>query len=478
MKTFIGNQCSVELLQYDISTHALIEDKIHVSNKEEKDDCFVIGDLGDIVNKYKGWLKAIPRVRPFYAVKCNDDYPVLKILADMGASFDCASKGEIQKVLNLHVSPDRIIYANPCKQQSMLKYAAKNKVATMTFDNEAELYKIKNIYPNARCVLRILPPSNFKVQCELGIKFGCHPSKAGALLEVARSLDLDVVGISFHVGSGCEEASAFAVAIQQARDVFDLALQMGFDMQLLDIGGGFPGQESAAVSFLEIANVVNMALDKYFPAEEGVDIISEPGRYFVASAFTVAVNIIAKRVVARDQHGENGELLNHPSACDEPSIMYYVNDGVYGSFNCLLFDHASVTVNTLKDEDVDEVCYESSIWGPTCDGLDCILQAVQLPDHEVGEWLYFRDMGAYTMAAASTFNGMPGPIRHYVCQLETWQEVYPESATKLSHSKPLVMVPVMKTGHGLQETGCQGFLSTSAPESFLVAAGLPELVEH
>jgi ornithine decarboxylase len=270
------------------------------------------------------------------------------------------------------------------------------------------------------------------------------------------------------------------VAIQQARDVFDLGLQMGFNMTLLDIGGGFPGQESAAISFGEIATVVNMALDKYFPAEEGVDIISEPGRYFVASAYTVAVNIIAKRVVARDQHGENGELLDHPSASDEPSIMYYVNDGVYGSFNCLLYDHASVTVNSLKDVedyDDDEIRYESSVWGPTCDGLDCILESVPLQEHSVGDWLYFQDMGAYTMAAASTFNGMPAPSRHYYCQADLWQEVYPEGVAKPSRPRPLPMVPLMKTGHRLQEASCCDFLSTSAPES-LVATGLPELVDN
>lgn len=448
MKTYIGNNTVVELLPFEKSHAEHVENKIEQIHQEGGDDPFVIGDLGDIVRKYRLWHQTLPRVRPFYAVKCNDDFAVLKMLADLGASFDCASKGEIQKVLNQGVSTSRIIYANPCKQSSFLRYAAKHNVSLMTFDNEAELYKIKDIYPSAKLVIRILPPTNFKVQCELGMKFGCLPSKAENLLLIAKSLDLDVVGVSFHVGSGCEEANAFGVAIQQARDVFDKGLQLGFDMKLLDIGGGFPGQESAPVSFIEIAQVVNMALDKYFP-EESINIIAEPGRYFVASAFTIGVNVIAKRVVTRDKKGEYGEPMEHSSSSDEPSVMYYVNDGVYGSFNCLLYDHATVNVSILKENE-DEIQYESSVWGPTCDGLDCIFESRPLPELGVGDWMYFKDMGAYTMASSSTFNGMPAPTKSYHCLASVWHEVYPEAAHK--SCSMIRDIPRMKAGHALSDT--------------------------
>ena len=100
-----------------------------------------------------------------------------------------------------------------------------------------------------RLVLRILPPSNFKVQCELGIKFGVNPAKAIHLLRAAKSLDLDVMGVSFHVGSGCQEPEAFVAAIQQARMVFDQGLDLGFNMTLLDIGGGFPGHAGSSIAF-------------------------------------------------------------------------------------------------------------------------------------------------------------------------------------------------------------------------------------
>ncbi|KAL4236688.1 Mitochondrial 2-oxoadipate and 2-oxoglutarate transporter [Mactra antiquata] len=465
MKTFVTKNCPVDLLPFEKSTPALIEEQVAQSLREGCDEPFLICNLGDVIQKYKRWVQLLPRVKPFYAVKCNDDLAVLKVLADCGANFDCASKNEIQKVLSLDINADRIIYANPCKQASMLKYAAKHDVEMMTFDNEAELHKVKALYPQAKLVLRILPPSNFKVQCELGIKFGCHPSKALPLLQTAQALGLNVMGVSFHVGSGCAEAGAFDVAIQQARQVFDLAVEMGFDMSLLDIGGGYPGTDNAPITFSEIAEVINVALDKYFPEDSNIEVIAEPGRYMIASAITIGVNIIAKRIVARDQHGENGELMDAPTMSDEPAIMYYVNDGVYGSFNCVLFDHQVVSACSLKSSK-DEMTYESSIWGPTCDGIDCIMQTVQLPMHDVGEWFYFEDMGAYTVSAASTFNGMDGPARkYYYCLQSDWQQKLPQPV-KAAVGIPIKKVPAMKTGHSLKDTYLSSSLIEDQSSSF------------
>ena len=102
--------------------------------------------------------------------------------------------------------------------------------------------------------------------------------------------------------------------------------------------------------------------------------------------------------------------------------MLYINDGVYGSFNCLLYDHATVDVEMVEelgDTERGSVAVRS-VWGPTCDGLDCVLPEVELPDLEIGAWLYFRNMGAYTLAAGSTFNGMPRPgVTHWCSEKMT-----------------------------------------------------------
>jgi len=360
-----------------------------------QENAFYILDVGDIVRKHSEWKTKMPRVQPFYAVKCNDSQLVLAVLAALGTGFDCASKTEISKVLDLGVDPSRLIFANPAKMASHIRYAAATNVNIMTFDNECELYKVKNLHSNAKLVLRIRCDAEL-AQCQLGMKFGCEPVNEGPrLLKLASALGLDVVGVSFHVGSGCQDPPVFRRAIASARDLFDLGGQLGFSMTLLDIGGGYPGNRGSGPTMDKIAEIVNSALDDYFPPTEGVQVIAEPGRFYVASAYTLATLIHSKR-----------------------DTMYYINDGVYGSFNCILYDHA--VVNPVPLVDKEGSLRVSSVWGPTCDGLDQVVPSVLLPPLDVGDWLVFEDMGAYTLPVASTFNGFPVPKVHAVIQESLW----------------------------------------------------------
>lgn len=88
--------------------------------------------------------------------------------------------------------------------------------------------------------------------------------------------------------------------------------------------------------------------------------------------------------------------------------MYYVNDGVYGSFNCIMFDHVNPLPSKLiKNGQFMDILGDKScsIWGPTCDSIDCISKSCLLPELDVGDWMVFEGMGAYSNAAASCFNG-------------------------------------------------------------------------
>lgn len=379
------------------------------SNTNIDHDPFYVVDLEDICNKHINWITALPRVEPHYAIKCNGDPMLLKLLAFLGAGFDCASKNEIQTILDLGVSADRIIYANPCKQASYIRYACKNGIDLMTFDNENELYKIKDNHPNAKIVLRIIT-NDANAICKFSMKFGADMQTSYKLIDVAMKLNLDLVGVSFHVGSGQMSPEAFSESIQNARSLFDYALnEHGHKMSLLDLGGGYPGSSESAELFNSIAKEINFALDSYFPEDSGVKIIAEPGRYYACSAFTLCLNVIAKR---------NIEELK------TKSFMYYVNDGVYASFNCMFYDHVDgFQPIIIKDSHSnDEAVYESSIWGPTCDGLDCISKKIQLPELDTGDFMAFRNMGAYTIAGACAFNGIPLPKTVYMAST-SWNTI-------------------------------------------------------
>nr|XP_008200143.1 PREDICTED: ornithine decarboxylase 1 [Tribolium castaneum]XP_968571.3 PREDICTED: ornithine decarboxylase 1 [Tribolium castaneum] len=374
-----------------------------IADSGVQEEAFYVCDVGDIVRKHKTWKAFLPRVQPHYAVKCNDSLTVLEVLAALGTGFDCASKGEINKVLSLGVSPDRIIFANPAKPSSHIRHAAATNVSTMTFDNETELHKIKNFHPDSKLVIRIRCDATDS-QCPLGMKFGCDPVlEAPRLLQTARSLNLNVIGVSFHVGSGCREPSVFKRAIAMSREVFDLGQALGYNFTLLDIGGGFPGDRGTSLD--EIAQVVNSALDDYFP-DPSVEIIAEPGRFYVSSAYTLICNIHSIRDVISED-----ETTRHR--------MYYINDGVYGSFNCILYDHQRVVPLPLHEVPGSKY-YSSSIWGPTCDGLDQVVEEVLLPEMGLGDWLVFENMGAYTLPVASPFNGFPVAKVHVVADESIW----------------------------------------------------------
>jgi ornithine decarboxylase len=328
---------------------------------------------------------------------------VVKLLASLGCGFDCASKQEIQQVLDAGVEANRIVYANPCKQASFVRYAAQQNVSRMTFDNAEELAKIKKFYPDAELILRILTDDSMSL-CQLGLKFGAPLHTVENLLQTAKDLELNVIGVSFHVGSGCLDENAFGDAVLRARKIFDQATQMGFNFTLLDVGGGFPGADvKDGITFEKVAAVLGPIVDRLFPAD--IRVIAEPGRYYVASAFTICTNIIARRSVT----SPDAEVEKIKEA---EQYMYYVNDGMYGSFNCIIFDHQVVhpKVLTKNDEfmfgqDVCEPEFESSVWGPTCDSIDCLNKSTRLPKLEPGDWLYYENMGAYTICAASQFNG-------------------------------------------------------------------------
>ncbi|KAF9911931.1 hypothetical protein BX616_010461 [Lobosporangium transversale] len=366
----------------------------------EVDNAFYVADMGEVYRQHLRWKALLPRIEPFFAMKCNPDPMVMRLLASLGAGFDCASKNEIQSVLDLGVDPSRIIYANPCKQNSFVKYAYQNKVRMMTFDNAEELHKIKRFHPDAQLVLRILTDDS-KSLCKLGLKFGAPLDTTGHLLATAQELGLDVVGVSFHVGSGCFDANAFGEAVIRARRVFDQAKDFGFDFKFLDVGGGFPSAHvTEGITFEKVAAILGPTVDALFGPE--VRVIAEPGRYYVGSAFTLATQVIARRTIKRDS-----------ATVDEPSHMYYINDGMYGSFNCIMFDHQVCEPKVLlrdggfsyKRPLIHEPHGFASVWGPTCDSIDCISPKSSLPLMESGDWLYFDNMGAYTITAASQFNG-------------------------------------------------------------------------
>jgi len=381
----------IKTLGYPAGTPELMEE-------EEMSDPFYMVDMQEICHLYKEWRETLPCVEPCYAVKCNPNDHIIQLLARLGTGFDCASSDEIDRVMKFGVTAERIVFANPCKMSSQIQHARKHGVKRMTFDNTDELVKIARHYPDAEMILRIITDDSHSL-CRFSSKFGAQMRTVPSILAEAQKLGVKVVGVSFHVGSGCSDAEAHAQAARDALKVFEMGKQYGFSMNLLDIGGGFQGGIKVTPTLAEVAEKLLPVLSQ-FP--EGTKFIAEPGRFFVAKSHTLVTNIHSRRVLY-------DEKTNKPT-----QVLYYINDGVYHSYNCIFFDHQhphplSMVVPGSADAEGRPVL-PSTVFGPTCDALDCIIKDSDMPLMNVGEWLFTCDMGAYTNAALTHFNGFTGAI--------------------------------------------------------------------
>ncbi|XP_066394740.1 ornithine decarboxylase 1B, chloroplastic-like [Miscanthus floridulus] len=356
---------------------------ILASTSPPQRSAFYVFDLTKVVDLFRAWRRALPDARPCYAVKCNPDPALLGALAALGAGFDCASRSEIEAVLALGVQPRDIVYANPCKPEAHLEYAAEVGVNFTTYDSEEEVAKVRRCHPGCQLLLRLKGPDGGDVRVDLGTKYGAHAHEVVPLLRAAQRAGVTVAGVSFHVGSGASNLGVYRGAIQAARGAFDAAAALGMPpMRVLDIGGGFV----SGPTFDDAAAVINDALAHHFGDLPCVEVIGEPGRYFAETAFTLAAHVIGKRT--RREVRE-----------------YWIDDGLYGSLNCIIMDHYVPTPRPLASPRPGHKTYTSTVFGPTCDSLDTVVTGYQLPEMAVGDWLVFDDMGAYTTGAGSNFNG-------------------------------------------------------------------------
>jgi ornithine decarboxylase len=358
---------------------------------EQNGTPLVVVDHKVLRENYEQFRTLLPRVQAYYAVKANSDPAIVQTFYDAGSSFDVASMAEFLTVHEKieHLPPehrqafiwDRIIYANPIKAIETLQRLDPYK-PLVTYDNYEEVIKIARHAPHSGLVLRLHVP-NTGSMVELSSKFGALPGEAVDLIAFAHNNKLEVEGLSFHVGSQCTNLKNYSQALQLAVGVFSEAKARGFDLKLLDIGGGFPAHYDDEVPpFKKLAKMLNSELDRLFP--EPIEILAEPGRFLVASAVTAVAQIIGKSV-------RGGKLC------------YYLNDGVYQTYSGQIFDHAQYHLKSFKDGPT-QFC---AVFGPTCDALDTIGLVEQLPVLDMGELVYSENIGAYSSASSTYFNGFP-----------------------------------------------------------------------
>lgn len=327
--------------------------------------------------------QALPRVEPFFAVKANSHPEIVKTMAAAGSGFDVASVAELDLVLSAGAKPERIIFANTVKPPEAVASAAQKGVDLMTFDSGYELDKIAEHAPASRVLVRIKVPNVGSI-VELGLKFGVDPADATGLLIKAFKLGLKPAGVSFHVGSQCLRLENYIEALEIAAIIARDARLKQLPFEIVDIGGGFPIPhfDHEDDPFQRLAPVLSKEIDRLF--DRSIRLIAEPGRFLVGPAATLVMRVIGK-------------------AIRENKLWYYLDDGLYGSLSGQVFDHCKYQFKFLRGGPTQL----SSLAGPTCDSFDIIARGEEMPEMQVGDLVYVENIGAYSTASATSFNGMP-----------------------------------------------------------------------
>ena len=383
---------NVMLCDKNATTSDLIQSIIE---KYGPTSAFYIINIGDTIRRVQLWKKLFPTIDAYYAVKANSNPILCKLLAFCGLGFDVASIDEINIVKNLVNDKSKIIFAHPIKPVNSIIYSRVVDVDNLVFDSEHELYKIKLHHPKAKLLMRLKVDDKGSV-CRFSNKFGISKEDIEFILDLAHKMNLNVVGVSFHVGSNCKDATQYYSAIEMAKYAFDVAKTKDYMFDIIDVGGGFSGSnDDSSIELLnEISLEIYRAMKDFFnydtENENKIKLIAEPGRFFCTSSHTLVLNVIGKKI-----------KIDHDTK--EKIQTIYLNDGLYGSFSAIKNDHQNPEILPYNNDDIDK--YKTTLQGNTCDGIDVVCENTVLPELEISDMVYVESFGSYTIASSSQFNG-------------------------------------------------------------------------
>lgn len=338
-----------------------------------------------LIETYQKMREHLPGVEMFYAAKANPDHHILSTLCEQGCSIDVCSFGELQAAVRAGFTADRMLHTHPCKTESNLMDCYDFGVRWFVYDNLLELEKMAQLTPDVNLLLRLAVSASSSM-INLSAKFGAALPEAVGLVRAARRRGMNVKGFSFHVGSQCLNPDDYRTALRRIRQVWDQVAEDGTELEVLDIGGGFPAPYRAEAPSIEsFCQSIHQGLEEAF-GDLPVRLIAEPGRGMCAECVTLVTKVIGKN-----------------TRWDMP--WYIIDDGLYGSFSGKVFDHIDYQI--LAENADSRPLHPCVLAGPTCDSSDVVAKDQLMPDMEVGELLLVPTMGAYTSASACPFNGLP-----------------------------------------------------------------------
>jgi len=336
-----------------------------------------------IERNHRTLRRLLPRVKIYYAMKANPDPHVVRTILDDGGCVEVCSRAELDVCAEAGAAPQRILYTHPVKTADDIRRARAFGLDLFVADNRAELDKLAAVAAGTGVLLRVRVANPFCL-INLSEKYGCAVEDVEPLARAALDLGLRPRGICFHVGSQTTSAIPYVQTLETLRQICDRLADAGIELDLLDIGGGFPLTHGPEISVEELCGPIAAAIERQFAS---FDVLCEPGRFLVGNSAILITSVIGKSV--RDG-----------------VIWYYIDDGLYATFSGRVFDKAEYPL--FAERPGPRVA--CVVAGPTCDSFDVVSTDRSLPEQEVGDLIWATNIGAYSMASGSRFNGF-GPAR-------------------------------------------------------------------
>ena len=358
---------------------------------------FLIVLLDRVRQKFREFRTGFPDAKIYYAVKANPGAEVLTLLRDLGSYFDIASVYELDKVLDLGVTPDRLSFGNTIKKARHIGEAYDKGVRLFATDCETDVRNLAREAPGSRVFFRVLMDAiTSDSDWPLSRKFGCQPRMVVDLAALAADLGLEPYGVSFHVGSQQREIPAWDAAIEQVSHLFDWLATQRIHLKAMNMGGGFPADYLIKSNPLSVyAEEINRYITQHF-GDALPTIYLEPGRGLVGEA-----GVLVSEVVS----------ISRKSKTDLKRWVY-TDVGIFNGLMESIDESIKYPAYTEKSGETGDVI----LAGPTCDSLDILYEHFKYPlplSLEVGDRIYWLSTGAYTASySAVEFNGFP-PLKTY-----------------------------------------------------------------
>uniref|UniRef100_A0AC34RL15 Ornithine decarboxylase n=1 Tax=Panagrolaimus sp. JU765 TaxID=591449 RepID=A0AC34RL15_9BILA len=416
-------KCPINIFPISRNPKEFAQEIAEMKTIQGDDQPFYVMNAGTILAAVNEWFQFLPRIIPFYSVKCNDDPVLLQLLAKHpNVGFHCVTRENVDASLEL-VPFRHVLYGNHLWTRGTLRYASENKVGLLSVDGMADIDRVALVYPQANIILNISVNPNGE---DSRTDNGCSIQDAPEILQHAYDIGVNLCGLSFHVGSGCRDATVFFKAIHVCSELFKFGKSIGLKLDHLNIGGGFfnrtPDDYSDFVPFEDVCKVINGALDYCFPMEDYPDlkIIAQPGRFFASDAFCLSTRIVSKRSV------DLSLVTNDDFDSGSQAYVYQINEGFYGSFGCRLMSHCEPKCSPLFADEADSYTskqFYGSVIGPTSDEFDVAQSLCHLRQMFIGEWLIWPKMGAYSRNNRANLGDVdvPTPAVYYFCNENEWR---------------------------------------------------------